>query len=141
MQVQDVHQRYGLDYPSYLQQASAVYQGQRNYTLLSSSQGPCFYAAGHLYHYLICFWLHEKFENAETIMQYVHVLLHCLVIFVTVKVAYIYFAEERKNKDPKSGRSKGGEVSSTHDENYSSKGQMIAFIMVGSRYDRGVWLQ
>ena len=51
-------ERYGIDYVAYIQQAGAVYNGERDYTKLSSNLGPCFYPAGHLLHYLPAYWLH-----------------------------------------------------------------------------------
>ena len=50
--------RYGIDYIAYLQQAGAVYNGERDYTKLSSNLGPCFYPAGHIWHYIPAYWLH-----------------------------------------------------------------------------------
>lgn len=50
--------RYGIDYTPYIQQAGAVYHGERDYTKLSSTLGPCYYPAGHIWHYLPAYWLH-----------------------------------------------------------------------------------
>ena len=56
--ITNITERFGVDYVAYLQQAGAVYHGETNYTKLSSNQGPAYYAAGHLYHYLPFYWLH-----------------------------------------------------------------------------------
>ena len=50
--------RYGVDYVAYIQQAGAVYMGERDYTMLSSHLGPCYYPAGHIWHYIPAYWLH-----------------------------------------------------------------------------------
>jgi len=50
--------RFGIDYVAYLQQAGAVYNGETDYTMLSSTLGPCFYPAGHIWHYIPVYWLH-----------------------------------------------------------------------------------
>ena len=43
----------GVDTEAYLQQAYQVQRGVTDYTKISSYQGPCYYPAGHLYHYLL----------------------------------------------------------------------------------------
>ena len=111
----DITERYGLDYSSYLQQMSAVYQGQMDYTKLSSTQGPCYYPAGHIYHYLFAYILHNHTEHAELIMKAVHVLLHSAILVVTTKVAFIYFADEVKDNG-------GRRTEVKYDENRSANG-------------------
>lgn len=86
--------RFGWDYVAYLQQAGAVYHGERNYTKLSSTQGPAYYAAGHIYHYLVAYWVHLQTESAEQIIKLVHILVHTLAIFFASKISFIYFADK-----------------------------------------------
>lgn len=130
----EISERFGLDYSSYLQQMSAVYQGQMDYTKLSSTQGPCYYPAGHIYHYMFAYILHNYTEDAEVIMKAVHIVLHSAILMITIKVAFIYFADEVKDKENKAAEVK-------YDENKSSNGQLIAFLMLGSRHDRVLWGQ
>lgn len=51
-------------------------------------------------------------------------MIHSLAIVYVVKIAFVYFAEKKAN--------------GYHYE-YSSRGQMIAFILLGNREDRGYW--
>jgi len=89
----ELTQRWGIDYVAYLQQAGAVYHGETDYTKISSTLGPCFYPAGHIWHYFPVYWLHLNFENAEFIMKGVHVILHSTLIVYIAKIAYEYFDE------------------------------------------------
>ena len=68
--------RWGIDYQAYIQQAGAVFNGERDYTKLSSMLGPCYYPAGHIWHYYVAFWLHMNTVYAELIIKAVHYLLH-----------------------------------------------------------------
>lgn len=87
--------RYGIDYIAYIQQAGAVYNGERDYTKLSSNLGPCFYPAGHIWHYIPAFWLHLQTESAEYYIKFLHLVIHSLVIVYIVKIAYLYFREDK----------------------------------------------
>ena len=89
-----VGQRYGIDYVAYIQQAGAVYNGERDYTKLSSHLGPCFYPAGHLLHYLPAFWLHLQTPWAEKIIQFGHIIIHSLTIVYATKIAYLYYGKK-----------------------------------------------
>jgi len=128
--------RYGIDYIAYLQQASAVFKGETDYTKLSSNLGPCFYPAGHLYHYIAAFWLHYQTENAEYIIKFGHLVIHSLVIYFVVKISYAYFAEE-KYKKIKVGKKE--KLEKYYDESRSSRAQMIAFILLAAKEDREYW--
>ena len=44
--------RFGPDTTAYINQAGQFAMGQTNYWSISSGQGPCYYPAGHLWHYL-----------------------------------------------------------------------------------------
>lgn len=100
IEVADVLNRYSYDYTSYLQQSLAFYYGSTNYTTYSSSQGPCYYPAGHLYHYVVLNLIHMNTEHAEQIITLLHMFMHSFLLCLTIKISYIYFAEE-KNKDKK----------------------------------------
>ena len=66
----DFTNRYGIDYVAYIQQAGAVYNGETDYSKLSSHLGPCYYPAGHLFHYMPAYWLHMQTEYAELIIKF-----------------------------------------------------------------------
>lgn len=91
----EIQKRYGIDYSSYLNQVSAVYHGQLNYSKIIGSGGPCYYPAGHLLHYLPFFLLHSATEHAEKILKAFHILLHSAIILVVVEICYIYYAEAK----------------------------------------------
>jgi hypothetical protein len=132
----DYTHRYGIDYIAYLQQASAVFKGETDYTKLSSNLGPCFYPAGHLYHYIAAFWLHNQTEDAEYIIKFGHLVIHSLVVYFVVKISYAYFAEEKYKKIQGGLKEK---VEKYYDESRSSKAQMIAFILLAGKEDRMYW--
>ena len=83
--------RYGIDYIAYLQQAAAVWNGETNYAKLSSNLGPCYYPAGHIWHYIPAVWLHLYTEHAEIIIKFIHFVIQSLVNCYIAKIAYIYF--------------------------------------------------
>lgn len=106
--------------------------------------GPCFYPAGHLYHYLAAYWLHLQTEDAEYIIKFGHQVIHSLTIFFMVKMAYIYFAEEKasssnEQKKKQDKKKVANKQEKEYDEMLSSRAQMIAFILVGNKGDRGYW--
>ena len=80
-------------------------------------QGPCYYPAGHLYHYMALNLIHMNTEHAERIVKLLHMLMHSFLICLTVKIAFIYFAEEKKEDqdDEETGEK-------SYDEYYSQKG-------------------
>lgn len=116
--------QYGVDYAAYLQQAYAVYMGERNYGRISSSQGACYYPAGHLWHYQPAIWLHLNSDHALVIMKLVHALMHQITLVTVVKICYVYFAERDDSKEE------------GVDYDKSSRAQLIAFIMLSSNRDR-----
>ena len=88
-----IDNRYGWDYVAYIQQASAVFNGERNYTQISSNQGPCYYPAGHLWHYSIVYWVHMKYSYGETIFKVVHMVIHSITIVYTYKISKLIISE------------------------------------------------
>ena len=88
--------RYGIDYIAYLQQAAAVWNGETDYTKLSSNLGPCFYPAGHIWHYIPAVWLHLYTEHAEIIIKFAHNIILCLVNYYITSIAYLYFPSAAK---------------------------------------------
>jgi len=86
--------RYGVDYIAYIQQAGAVWHGERDYTKLSSNLGPCYYPAGHIWQYIPAYWLHLQTEEAELIMKFIHIIVHTLTITFVTKIAYLYWSTE-----------------------------------------------
>ena len=67
-----------------------MYYGERDYDKISSLQGPCYYAAGHIYHYLMAHWLHLKTERAEDIVKFAHVVVHSMINYYVAKIAFRY---------------------------------------------------
>ena len=88
-----IDNRYGWDYVAYIQQASAFLNGERNYTQISSNQGPCYYPAGHLWHYSIVYWVHMKYTNGETIFKVVHMIIHSITNVYTYKIAKLIISD------------------------------------------------
>ena len=86
----DITFRYGVDYVAYIQQAGAVYNGERDYTRLSSHLGPCYYPAGHIWHYLPAFWLHLQTQHAEQIIKVGHFVIYAVTLMLATHLAYLY---------------------------------------------------
>ena len=79
-----------------------MYYGERDYTWLSSNLGPCYYPAGHIWHYVLVFMLHLYTERAEIIVKFIHVIIHTLNIVFSTKIAYLYFSDEPERSKPES---------------------------------------
>lgn len=107
----ELNVRFGIDYIAYIHQARAAYSGERNFTKLSSQIGPCYYPAGHIWHYIPAVWLHMQTDHAETIIKVGHQFIHSLIIIFVTKISYVYFRDSK-------------------DSRHSSKGQLIAFILL-----------
>ena len=87
--------QYGIDYTAYINQANQVANGQLDYTQLSSLQGPCFYPAGSIWHYMPVYYLHMYSpEDAVFVMKFIHFLVHSGIIVLMSKVACKYFEGE-----------------------------------------------
>ena len=108
--------RYGVDYIAYIQQAGAYYNGETDYTKISSHLGPCYYPAGHIWHYLPAYWLHLQTEYAEIIIKAGHHVIHSMTIMFTVKIAYLYFDKDETKSN--------------------GMAQFIAFVLLSNRGDR-----
>ena len=91
--------------------------GERDYTLLSSHLGPCYYPAGHIWHYIPAYWLHLKTHNAENFIKLVHQVIHTLCIMVVFLISHLYF---RTSKNQES----------------VPKAQLIGFILLTNPWDR-----
>lgn len=124
----DFNAPYGVDYAAYLQQSHAVYMGERDYAMLSSSQGACYYPAGHIWQYFPVVWLHKleflRPGDAIRIMIVVHLVIQQVVLVVAAKIAYLYFAEPDDSLP-------GG-----YDYHRSARGQLIA---LGYLANVGAW--
>lgn len=106
--------------------------GETDYTKLSSNLGACYYPAGHIWHYFPVVWLHLNSEHAIPIMRIIHNFLHQVTLVMVVKIAYIYFADPKKNdKDEEEG----------YDYYRSSRAQLIAFTFLSSNTDREMFSQ
>lgn len=75
--------------------------------------------------------MHNKTEDAEYIIKFGHLVIHSLCIYFLIKIAYAYFAEEKKGLKP--GEEK------QYDETRSAKAQLIAFILISNKEDRQYW--
>jgi len=93
----EISMRYGIDYNAYIQQAGAVYNGETDYTKLSSHLGPCYYPAGHIWHYIPAYWLHLQTDYAEYIIKFGHQIIHSLIIVFVTKISYVYFNDDGKS--------------------------------------------
>jgi len=104
--------RVGGDYIAYIQQISAVYFGERDYSLLSSVLGPAYYPAGNFWQYMPIFQLHMLTDQAEFWSRLCHQGFHTAILFFVIKISYLYFY-------------------------YSpEKAQLIAFILLANKNDR-----
>ena len=90
-----------------------MYNGERDYTKISSHLGPCFYPAGHLFHYIPVFWLHLQTPLAEKIVQFGYILIHSLTIVYATKIAYLYHGKQ-------------GQI----------KAQILGIILLANQFDR-----
>lgn len=68
--------------------------GETDYTKISSNQGPCFYPAGHIWHYVPAALLHYQTRYAELIMKVVFIFIHSLTNHFIGKISYLYLASE-----------------------------------------------
>ena len=83
--------RLGPDTTAYINQAGQFMSGQTNYEQLSSAQGPCYYPAGHLWHYSPFYFLFLSTDIAERILLAFHILLHTLSLVILCLLSYNYF--------------------------------------------------
>jgi len=97
-EIYEIKWRYGIDYIAYVQQAGAVWMGERDYTKISSNLGPAFYPAGHLWHYIPVYMLHLYTEDVEYIMKGVHIGIHCCIINTVYLISCKYFKDESEQK-------------------------------------------
>jgi hypothetical protein len=86
--------RYGPDTTAYINQAGQFALGQTNYFLLSSGQGPCYYPAGHLWHYIPIYHLYMFTDNAEMIYRTLHMVINSLVLTLIGLISYKYFKND-----------------------------------------------
>ena len=84
---------FGVDYTAYVNQAGQFISGQTNYLKITSVQGPCFYPAGHLWHYVPVYYLHIWTVHAESIMTVFHLLLLVFQHYLISVIAYRYFKD------------------------------------------------
>lgn len=83
--------RYGIDYGAYIQQAGAVWEGERDYSKISSSVGPCYYPAGHFVLYIPVYLLHKLTINAEIIMKVMHHVINSIAEIYATRIFYMYW--------------------------------------------------
>ena len=114
----EVTARYGIDYIAYIQQAAAFWNGDTDYTRISSNLGPCFYPAGHIYHFVPAVWLHNITENAEYYITFVHHVIHSLIIVYIVKIVNLYSQDDSKSSKA------------------AHEAQLIGFMLIASKEDR-----
>ena len=85
---------YGIDYTAYINQAAQFANGQTDYSQISSLQGPCFYPAGNIWHYLPVYYLHTYTHQAEYYMKFFHFVVHSVITVYMSKIAYKYLEGE-----------------------------------------------
>lgn len=68
--------------------------GQTDYGKISSPQGPCYYPAGHLWHYSPIYYMYLWTDQAEIYHKFIHLFLHSINMTVVVTVAYKYFKND-----------------------------------------------
>lgn len=91
-----VQKRHGVDHTAYLNQAGQVVQGQRNYELFNTNQGPCFYPAGHLWLYYYPYLFFSKCADAEHYWKLMHYVIHSLTNYLVSQIGYSYFRDKPK---------------------------------------------
>ena len=83
--------RYGVDTTAYINQAGQFWSGQTLYEDITSLQGPCFYPAGHLWHYVPIYIMFKSTDDALKYLKIIHACLHTGIVFVVAKIAFKYF--------------------------------------------------
>jgi hypothetical protein len=91
----DFYNRWGMDYTAYIQQAGAFYNGERDYSRISGQIGPCYYPAGHLYHFAIAYWIHLQTEYGETIVKLLFYCFFTISQVYIVKICYLYWGTRK----------------------------------------------
>ena len=89
----DAAKEMGIDYIAYIQQAAAVWNGETNYTKISSTLGPCFYPGGHLFQYMAFLSIHYLTENAIQIVKVIHYFIYSTIIVFLIKICKVYFKD------------------------------------------------
>mmetsp|Transcript_1105 Transcript_1105/g.2031 ORF Transcript_1105/g.2031 Transcript_1105/m.2031 type:complete len:171 (+) Transcript_1105:1124-1636(+) len=84
-------ERYGPDTTAYINQAAQFVAGQSNYRMISSMQGPCYYPAGHLWHYALMYLVYLRTDYGECILKVTHSLMHTGILLIIVSISYKYF--------------------------------------------------
>lgn len=84
---------YGVDTTAYLIQAGQVALGQTTYFNISSTQGPCYYPAGHLWYHSIFFHLFRSTPHAFFIFKLYYILIHLVQLLVISLTAFNYLKD------------------------------------------------
>ena len=116
------YKRIGVDYTSYISQASAVWKGERDYMKIHGVLGPAYYPAGNIWQYPPAYLLHMYSEDAEYYIKAVHIFIHTIIIVLATKIAYIYFHE--------------GERPTTSNLVRNAKAQLVAIILLSNKADK-----
>jgi hypothetical protein len=91
-----VQKRHGVDHTAYLNQAGQVVAGQRDYRLLDTNQGPCYYPAGHLWLYYRVYQHFIQTDNAEHYWKLFTYALHSLTNLLVCQIGFSYFRDQPK---------------------------------------------
>ena len=83
--------KHGWDTSSYLQQAGHVWRGETNYKQITGNKGPCFYPAGHLWHYVPLYLLYEKTSDGFQMLKAVYITVYAGSMVVLSKICLDYF--------------------------------------------------
>lgn len=83
--------RFGPDTTAYINQAGQFISGQTDYSQISSVQGPCYYPAGHLWHYVPIYYMYLATDQAEQYLKLLHIVALTVVSVLVSKIAYNHF--------------------------------------------------
>ena len=73
-----------------MNQANLFLLGETNYKRISSMVGPCYYPAGHLFHYLGIVKILRMTDYGEHILQLLHVLASTIILYYTMQLVHFY---------------------------------------------------
>lgn len=82
---------YGEDTSSYLAQAGAFWNGETDYKKLMGPEGPAFYVAGHIWHFVPLYMLHIATPNASYYIIRLFQVMYAMNCGLATDVACKYF--------------------------------------------------
>ena len=120
----NVNNWYGPEYLSQLQHASAVYNGERDYSAIYSHRGRVSKPAGYIYYCLFGQFVHMLAgQYGEQVMKFLHVIVHTVTQVYATKIAYLFFGENLRHFIKENSWT-------------SMRAQVIAFALLSNYHDR-----